>query len=162
MTAQAIADKAPWSFAKPAPTGDEYDWRDDALCAQVDPEIFFPPKGGSSEDAKKVCTQCDVREQCLQYAIDNDEALGVWGGLTRPQRNHLKSDEAPVEVKPRKKYDKNAPRMAERDAQIVSLREKKTPTKVIAAQFSMTPANVSRVIATANRRARERAEESPS
>src|SRR5690606_8749782 len=36
-------------------------WQADALCAQTDPESFFPEKGGSTRDAKTVCASCDVR-----------------------------------------------------------------------------------------------------
>ncbi len=41
-------------------------WQSDALCAQTDPEAFFPEKGGSTRDAKKICTTCEVRAQCLE------------------------------------------------------------------------------------------------
>lgn len=69
----------------------ELDWRDDALCAQTDPEAFFPEKGGSTRDAKAVCAMCDVREQCLIWALTNDEAHGIWAGLsTKERRNTIK------------------------------------------------------------------------
>ena len=47
----------------------ELGWQTDALCAQTDPEAFFPEKGGSTRDAKKVCGACNVRSQCLEYAL---------------------------------------------------------------------------------------------
>lgn len=65
-------------------------WMDDALCAQSDPEAFFPEKGGSTRDAKKVCAECTVREQCLAYALEHHIAWGVWGGLSAKQRARLK------------------------------------------------------------------------
>ncbi len=68
----------------------EEDWRDQALCAQTDAESFFPEKGGSSRAAKKICQSCDVREQCLQAALDNDERFGIWGGLSERERRGLK------------------------------------------------------------------------
>ena len=40
-------------------------WQERALCAQTDPEAFFPEKGGSTREAKKVCLTCDVRGDCL-------------------------------------------------------------------------------------------------
>lgn len=43
----------------------ELAWQTDALCAQTDPEAFFPEKGGSTRDAKRVCESCPVREECL-------------------------------------------------------------------------------------------------
>ena len=54
-------------------------WQQHALCAQTDPEAFFPEKGGSTREAKAVCQACQVREDCLEYALANDErsASGV-------------------------------------------------------------------------------------
>ncbi len=57
-------------------------WKVDALCAQVDSEIFFPERGESTKAAKKVCASCPVQAACLHHAIDNDETIGVWGGLS--------------------------------------------------------------------------------
>ena len=51
---------------------DETDWHERALCAQTDPEAFFPEKGGSTREAKKICTGCEVRSEFLSYALDND------------------------------------------------------------------------------------------
>lgn len=65
-------------------------WQTDALCAQTDPEAFFPEKGGSTRDAKRICTSCDVRAQCLQYALENDERFGIWGGLSERERRKLR------------------------------------------------------------------------
>ncbi|QRN80660.1 MAG: WhiB family transcriptional regulator, partial [Nocardiopsis sp. BM-2018] len=41
-------------------------WQERALCAQTDPEAFFPEKGGSTREAKKVCQSCEVRAECLE------------------------------------------------------------------------------------------------
>lgn len=65
-------------------------WQAQALCAQTDPEAFFPEKGGSTREAKAVCAQCEVREQCLEYALQNDERFGIWGGLSERERRRLK------------------------------------------------------------------------
>ena len=65
-------------------------WQQHALCAQTDPEAFFPEKGGSTRDAKRVCGVCPVREECLQYAMDNDERFGIWGGLSERERRRLR------------------------------------------------------------------------
>ena len=65
-------------------------WQTDALCAQTDPEAFFPEKGGSTRDAKRICTSCDVRGECLEYALNNDERFGIWGGLSERERRKLK------------------------------------------------------------------------
>ena len=65
-------------------------WQVDSLCAQTDPEAFFPEKGGSTRDAKKICASCDVRAQCLEYALQNDERFGIWGGLSERERRKLR------------------------------------------------------------------------
>jgi WhiB family redox-sensing transcriptional regulator len=65
-------------------------WQTDALCAQTDPEAFFPEKGGSTRDAKKICASCEVRNQCLEYALKNDERFGIWGGLSERERRKLR------------------------------------------------------------------------
>ena len=70
--------------------GDESDWHERALCAQTDPEAFFPEKGGSTREAKKICTGCEVRSECLSYALANDERFGIWGGLSERERRRLK------------------------------------------------------------------------
>lgn len=58
---------------------------DGALCAQVDPEIFFPEKGHSSKDAREICARCPVRAQCLAV-FDDVITYGVIGGLTERER----------------------------------------------------------------------------
>ncbi|PYI68407.1 WhiB family transcriptional regulator [Arthrobacter livingstonensis] len=68
----------------------ELGWQTDALCAQTDPEAFFPEKGGSTRDAKKVCGACNVKAQCLEYALANDERFGIWGGLSERERRRLR------------------------------------------------------------------------
>lgn len=65
-------------------------WQEHALCAQTDPEAFFPEKGGSTREAKRVCLSCDVRAECLEYALANDERFGIWGGLSERERRKLK------------------------------------------------------------------------
>jgi WhiB family transcriptional regulator, redox-sensing transcriptional regulator len=76
-----------------AVTGDlpeELAWQERALCAQTDPEAFFPEKGGSTREAKRVCMSCDVRPECLSYALANDERFGIWGGLSERERRRVK------------------------------------------------------------------------
>lgn len=64
-------------------------WQSDALCAQIGPEVFFPKKGGKSLDPKKVCYDCEVRVQCLDYALEKDERFGIWGGLSAKDRQKV-------------------------------------------------------------------------
>ena len=91
-----------WSYVEPAPATSaaielaagrddpELSWQERSLCAQTDPEAFFPEKGGSTREAKKVCVSCDVRSQCLEYALEHDERFGIWGGLSERERRRLK------------------------------------------------------------------------
>lgn len=72
----------------------ETDWQERALCAETDAEAFFPEKGGSTRDAKKVCRACDVKAECLQYALEHDERFGIWGGLSERERRQLRRTEA--------------------------------------------------------------------
>lgn len=65
-------------------------WQEQALCAYVDPDVFFPEKGGSSREAKRICSQCSVAQECLEYALANDERFGIWGGLSERERRRLK------------------------------------------------------------------------
>jgi WhiB family transcriptional regulator, redox-sensing transcriptional regulator len=65
-------------------------WQGDALCAETDPEAFFPEKGGSTREAKKICAQCDVKAQCLEFALSIDARFGIWGGLSERERRKLK------------------------------------------------------------------------
>ena len=60
-------------------------WQQHALCAQTVPE-----KGGSTREAKAVCQSCEVRQQCLEYALANDERFGIWGGLSERERRRLR------------------------------------------------------------------------
>ena len=66
------------------------EWRERALCAQVDTELFFPEKGGSTKEAKAVCSRCDVRPECAAYALDRNERYGIWGGLSEVDRRRLR------------------------------------------------------------------------
>jgi WhiB family redox-sensing transcriptional regulator len=68
-------------------------WREYALCSQTNPTAFFPEKGGSTKDAKKVCANCVVKSECLAYAIENDIRFGIWGGRSERERRRIKAEE---------------------------------------------------------------------
>ena len=75
----------------------EGDWRNSAACRKSDPELFFPvgsvtsgPGLDQAEKAKAVCNSCGVQEDCAQYALENDQKFGIWGGLTEDERLALK------------------------------------------------------------------------
>lgn len=79
------------------------EWMADGLCAQVDPELFFPEKGGSPVEAKQVCDRCAVRAECLEAALARRERYGVWGGMSERERRKLlarRNSGAPSAVAP--------------------------------------------------------------
>lgn len=64
-------------------------WVMEARCAEVDPDVWFPEKGGSTYAAKAICRECPVKTQCLEYALRNREREGIWGGLSTRERVRL-------------------------------------------------------------------------
>lgn len=80
------------------------DWRHRAACLTEDPELFFPigntgPALMQITEAKKVCRRCDVREACLQWALDAGQDHGVWGGLSEDERRAMKRRAARMRVR---------------------------------------------------------------
>jgi WhiB family redox-sensing transcriptional regulator len=76
------------------------DWREHAACRDEDPELFFPlseigPGARQADEAKAVCARCPVREQCLEYALDNGLDHGIFGGLTESERRRLRRGARP-------------------------------------------------------------------
>jgi WhiB family redox-sensing transcriptional regulator len=67
----------------------ELAWQELARCAQSDPDAFFPERGGSVQKAKQICKLCQVRKDCLEYALAHDEVFGIWGGLSARERRPL-------------------------------------------------------------------------
>lgn len=77
-----------------APQPIDEDWVTKARCPETDPEVFFPDeRGGSTKDAKKVCQGCPVKDPCLQWALDNKQRFGVWGGLSERERLRLQQSD---------------------------------------------------------------------
>ncbi len=71
-------------------TRPDLDWQAEALCAQTGADFFFPEPGSSVREAKRICGLCPIRSACLEYALDNDERFGVWGGLSEKERLALR------------------------------------------------------------------------
>lgn len=69
----------------------ELEWQDAALCAQADPEVWFPEKGGSTLAPKRVCARCPVRAPCLAFALERKDHYGVYGGLSERERRRLEN-----------------------------------------------------------------------
>jgi WhiB family redox-sensing transcriptional regulator len=61
----------------------------EALCAQADPELFFPEKGGSNRDGKRLCRRCQGRAECLEWAMTHQERFGIWGGTSERERRAM-------------------------------------------------------------------------
>ena len=72
-------------------TGDDKDWVQRANCSPLNAELFFPQKGGSTKEAKRICEECPVKLECLEDALENEEGHGVWGGMTANERKTLRS-----------------------------------------------------------------------
>lgn len=75
----------------------ENDWRPHAACRGIDPELFFSSDEAVNKQerqereaaAKAVCNRCDVRAECLNYALEAGERYGIWGGLNAQERRAL-------------------------------------------------------------------------
>ena len=79
-------------FAELAATRPAGNWQQVALCAEADPELFYPEARESAPQAKAICMGCQVRVQCLAAAIVAREQHGIWGGLTYHERLNLTRD----------------------------------------------------------------------
>ena len=71
------------------------DWRTDSACKDEDPELFFPvgttgPAVDQMNAAKLVCGRCQVRDECLEFALATNQDAGVWGGMTEDERRTLR------------------------------------------------------------------------
>lgn len=68
------------------------DFRDVGLCAEIDPELFYPERGCSVREPISVCLACPVRAECLAWALETDERWGVWGGTSEQQRAKMRRE----------------------------------------------------------------------
>ncbi len=78
------------------PVEPDPDWNDYANCLGVDPDLFFPERGASTREAKEVCRGCEVRHDCLEFALQNGEKFGIWGGLSERERRRIRRQRAQV------------------------------------------------------------------
>lgn len=88
MPASPATQQSPFSepgdlFASPA-------FMDLGSCRGTDPDVFFPDRGESLEPAKSICAECIVRDECLEYALENRERFGVWGGTSERERRRIR------------------------------------------------------------------------
>lgn len=71
-------------------------WMADANCRGLDVNVFFPNRGESLEQIRKICRACDVQAECLAYALNNGEVHGTWGGLSERERRQLRRNDRPA------------------------------------------------------------------
>lgn len=72
-------------------------WVEEAICPQVgDWDLWFPEGGTNPRDARKVCLQCPVRADCLEWAIRTGQPYGVYGGFTDGERKSLLRGRNPI------------------------------------------------------------------
>lgn len=92
MTAAPAASRVTVALVELVAAAARADWMDAAECAQQAPDTFFPDKGAwqANRDARRVCQGCEVRPECLAYALRNREPFGIWGGLSARERNALR------------------------------------------------------------------------
>lgn len=67
-------------------------WQDDANCKGANADLFFPERGASTRAAKAICRECQVREECLEFAITTGEKFGIWGGLSERERRRIRRE----------------------------------------------------------------------
>ncbi|MCA9332358.1 WhiB family transcriptional regulator [Candidatus Saccharibacteria bacterium] len=68
---------------------EENRWEYYANCLGESLESFFPSDARRVEAARKICSMCVVKEECLEYALNNREDHGVWGGMSERQRRRI-------------------------------------------------------------------------
>jgi WhiB family redox-sensing transcriptional regulator len=66
-------------------------WVAEGACIGVDPEWFFPDRGEDVRRAKAICATCPVKDECLEYALENREKFGIWGGTSERERRGMRS-----------------------------------------------------------------------
>lgn len=66
---------------------------DGAICAQVDPEFFFPESNSPNiiKAAVQICQNCPLIQKCLTYALEND-VVGIWAGTHHEQRKRMRKE----------------------------------------------------------------------
>jgi WhiB family redox-sensing transcriptional regulator len=72
------------------PVEPDKNWQDLANCKGVDPMLFYPERGESTRESKEVCKGCEVRYDCLEFALQNGEKFGIWGGLSERERRRIR------------------------------------------------------------------------
>ena len=64
----------------------------DANCVDKEQDLFFPERGSSTVKAKQICSECKVREECLEFAVERKERFGIWGGKSERERRAIRRE----------------------------------------------------------------------
>ncbi|GBD85271.1 transcriptional regulator WhiB [bacterium BMS3Abin02] len=75
-------------------TVEDLSWQDYSNCRGGDANLFFPERGASTRKAKAICGACEVRVECLEFAIEQSEKFGIWGGLSERERRRIRKERA--------------------------------------------------------------------
>ena len=72
-------------------------WQVDAACRgmMADPEnkdLFYPERGSSTKEPKKICASCPVKKECLDYGLMKGEKFGIWGGTSERERRKIRKE----------------------------------------------------------------------
>ncbi len=73
-------------------TGYDLEWQDGANCTGANANLFFPERGASTRTAKGICRECNVRLECLEFAITTGEKFGIWGGMSERERRRVRKE----------------------------------------------------------------------
>jgi WhiB family redox-sensing transcriptional regulator len=71
---------------------DDLAWQDYSNCRGADADLFFPERGASTRKAKAICNACQVKAECLEFAIQQSEKFGIWGGLSERERRRIRKE----------------------------------------------------------------------
>ncbi len=71
---------------------DRLAWQDQANCKGANADLFFPERGASTRTAKGICRECQVRPECLEFAITTGEKFGIWGGMSERERRRVRRE----------------------------------------------------------------------
>lgn len=137
-TASRSVNTAVVGSTPPLRTRSTGEWREGALCATSDPEVFFPEKAdtAAADIAKQVCDSCPVVNECLSHALNYGERFGVWGGLTAEERRPM----YPKAVSPSRAERQR------RDTTVVELHKHGRTAASIARTTEVTERTVHRII----------------
>lgn len=75
---------------------DSLSWQDFANCRGADADLFFPERGASTRKAKAICTACEVKLDCLEFALVEGEKFGIWGGMSERERRRVRRERGTV------------------------------------------------------------------